>query len=752
MYTSLQDFIQKTSKSNLTSGWKLETLDAENARLVKTNSEFIIPELEIYINSGLNFTIRVWTLLLPETHSIYRSTFRSLHRITLQNLLNEIKEVKVCEGLKFPAPNLKQQTLPRSFNPDADSHEPRIIYRSETCSLLTQDTVCENCGNTQSVALKIEQRKCSNNLKPAKLKAPVSITSPDRLKLTLQGQRLQNKQLQEEMNHLKEKLVNESLPVSAADHKDFVDIFKAADTSTLPPFMKLFWEEQQKYVQTSQKGIRYHPAIIRKCLSLLAKSPAAYDELRYDEKKGTGFLILPSKRRLRDYKNYIRPERGFNHLVIKELKEKTKDFSEHERFMVLCFDEMKVEENLVWDKHNGELIGFVDLGDSNLHEATGTGDEIASHILVFLVRGVVNPIKFSLATFATKGATATQIFPLFWKAVSILELSVDLKVIAATADGASPNKTFFRMHKHMDGQDHTRDVVYRVRNIYSTEDRYIYFISDPPHLVKTARNCLSNSGAGRETRYMWNNGKYLLWSHITQLYYEDQDCGLKLLPKLKSDHINLTPFSVMNVSLAAQILSQSVSAALKHYGSPEAEATSKFCDMMDRFFDCVNGRYPKEHLEKRKPMLAPYSSVDDDRLRWLEEDFLQYFDSWKESIEARQGNYTTNAKSNMFISWQTYEGIRITCYSVTEAIKYLLQNGVSYVLPECFCQDPLENYYGTQRSLGRRKDNPTVYMCGYNDNTIRNLKSFPPIAGNVRGESNIEVDSKPLPCRISKRK
>ena len=114
------------------------------------------------------------------------------------------------------------------------------------------------------------------------------------------------------------------MTVSAADYKDNVDIFKAADTSTLPPFMKLFWEEQQKYVQTSQKGIRYHPAIIRKCLSLLAKSPAAYDELRYDEKKGTGFLILPSKRRLRDYKNYIRPERGFNHLVIKELKEKAK--------------------------------------------------------------------------------------------------------------------------------------------------------------------------------------------------------------------------------------------------------------------------------------------------------------------------------------------------------------------------------------------------------------------------------------------
>ena len=59
--------------------------------------------------------------------------------------------------------------------------------------------------------------------------------------------------------------------------------------------------------------------IIRYCLALCAKSSAAYDEIRYDEKSGTGFVILPSRRRLRDYKNYIRPQRGFNGEIINEL-------------------------------------------------------------------------------------------------------------------------------------------------------------------------------------------------------------------------------------------------------------------------------------------------------------------------------------------------------------------------------------------------------------------------------------------------
>ena len=40
-----------------------------------------------------------------------------------------------------------------------------------------------------------------------------------------------------------------------------------------------------------------------------------------------------------------------------------------------------------------------------------------------------------------------------------------------------------------------------------------------------------------------------------------------------------------------------------------------------------------------------------------------------------------------------------------------------------------------QRACGRRKDNPSLYDFGYNDNMIRNSKSFKPIVG-----TNCEVD------------
>ena len=264
--------------------------------------------------------------------------------------------------------------------------------------------------------------------------------------------------------------------------------------------MKFFWEEQQKYLNISCKtSIRYHPMIIRYCVALQAKSAAAYNEICYDEKTGTGFVVLLRQRRLRDYKNYVHPKQGFNHEIINELKNKIKDFSDIERFMVTLFDEMQIQENLEWSRHTGDLIGFVDLGDVNLNYSTlQETNAIASHVLVFILRSVVNRFKFSLANFATKNATAS-------------ETKCAIKVVAATCDGASANRKFFRMHfglTHDDELSADTDVVYRTIIFFSEDKRYIYFISDPPHLLKTARNCLNNSGSGKGTRFMWNGG---LW-------------------------------------------------------------------------------------------------------------------------------------------------------------------------------------------------------------------------------------------------
>ena len=54
---------------------------------------------------------------------------------------------------------------------------------------------------------------------------------------------------------------------------------------------------------------------------------------------------------------------------------------------------MKIQEDLVWDKHTGELIGFVDLGDTDSNQATLQDvKELATHVLVFLIKSIVNQL------------------------------------------------------------------------------------------------------------------------------------------------------------------------------------------------------------------------------------------------------------------------------------------------------------------------------------------------------------------------
>ena len=190
------------------------------------------------------------------------------------------------------------------------------------------------------------------------------------------------------------------------------------------------------------------------------------------------------------------------------------------------------------------------------------------------------------------------------------------------------------MHKALECKD-GKDVFYRAKNIHAKENRFIYFFCDVPHLINTARNCISNSGSGRATRFMWNNVFFSFFGVIFLICnHDDLESGLKLVNKLTSDHINLTPYSVMRVRLAAQVLSETVGDVLNHFGPPEAAGTAEFCLMIDKFFDCLNVRSTKEHVLKKKPNLRPYESPDDIRFEWLDT-FLQYFNRWKESIEAQ---------------------------------------------------------------------------------------------------------------------
>ena len=104
--------------------------------------------------------------------------------------------------------------------------------------------------------------------------------------------------------------------------------------------------------------------------------------------------------------------------------------------------------------------------------------------------------KFSLANIGTTGATSPQMFPLFWKAISICELNSP-KVVAVICDDASANLKLICMHFLMAKDNEMNpdtNVIYQPVNLFTSDKRFTCFVSDAPHLMKTALSCPYSSG------------------------------------------------------------------------------------------------------------------------------------------------------------------------------------------------------------------------------------------------------------------
>ena len=124
--------------------------------------------------------------------------------------------------------------------------------------------------------------------------------------------------------------------------------------------------------------------------------------------------------------------------------------------------------------------------------------QLATHMMVFMVRGICSSLKFPYVQFAVKSISGEVLHPVVWGCVEHLEM-LGLKVLAFVSDGASCNRKFYSMHAVESSMPH------KITNIYAEEDRPLFLISDVPHLLKTTRNSWANSYAHSRSRHLWVN-------------------------------------------------------------------------------------------------------------------------------------------------------------------------------------------------------------------------------------------------------
>ena len=139
------------------------------------------------------------------------------------------------------------------------------------------------------------------------------------------------------------------------------------------------------------KSMKWHPLFIKWCLYLRHLSGKSYELLQ-----SSGCVKLPSQSTLRDYTHFIPSGIGFSADVDKNLIDVAFLSNNLNKYIFLIMDEMHIKNDLVYDKHEASLIGFVNLGNTNNQllefEQALLSDEteppLASSMLVLMVRGL----------------------------------------------------------------------------------------------------------------------------------------------------------------------------------------------------------------------------------------------------------------------------------------------------------------------------------------------------------------------------
>ena len=118
-------------------------------------------------------------------------------------------------------------------------------------------------------------------------------------------------------------------------------------------FRQLFWQQQFEAASKSDAcQMRWHPMMVKWCLYLKLCSSSTYDALR-----SSGCLTLPMERTLRDYTHHFKDTVGFEAKLDEQLLSESdvNNLEDWQKHVVLIFDEMKIKEDLVYDKRTGEL-------------------------------------------------------------------------------------------------------------------------------------------------------------------------------------------------------------------------------------------------------------------------------------------------------------------------------------------------------------------------------------------------------------
>lgn len=448
----------------------------------------------------------------------------------------------------------------------------------------------------------------------------------------------------------------------------------------------------------STKGMKYEAQWVLECAVMCMKSPRLYEHIRKHK-----IMVLPSRTSLRCFLKKYRSGFGLSTKLLAAVKEKTKTMDPSQCHGGLLFDEMKLSENLSLAS-NGKIEGFVDLGEFTPEDQRML---TCDHGLVVMFQPFSGKWHQIVGVFAShSNVKADTLSKIILEAVVLCE-NAGLRVDFITCDGASWNRSMWRSFGVCGKKGKTV-----CRRQHPTDaERFIYFVSDFPHLLKCVRNCFV-----RKDFNLPEGCASVDHIDCARRCDDRHDTTLKAMPHVNQSVVRPNGFESMRVGIAFRLFSDEVLRGLFLYKNEiqsrhgDAAATSSFVDRMRRLIEAMTSRCSSGAL---RPRNIHHASI---------ESFLEYLDEWEEA-----------ATSEGYLSQSTAEGLRVTLSSTLHLLDYVVTKlDYHYLMTSRLCQDSIERLFGIVRQMSGCNDHPTPsqFLISVNTLSFQNLVKSP-THGNV---------------------
>ncbi|KAH7979749.1 hypothetical protein HPB49_010808 [Dermacentor silvarum] len=246
----------------------------------------------------------------------------------------------------------------------------------------------------------------------------------------------------------------------------------------------------------SAKAVRYNKEWLYDCLLLKIKSTSVYIFLHEND-----YLPLPNVRTLYTYMKNLKADFGFDSDLFAVLKEKLLACPERER-------------------------------------------RDADHVLVFLFRPFLAGWSQTVGTFCTSSAAPGSVIAKLLLQCIVHLYNSGAVVDAVTCDNSTSNRSALRSLGICGEMGNTKTSFEHPCG----PSRVVYSVIDPPHIFKCIRNNLLKVG-----KFLLPQGQEVYHSHYAALLeYEEEQAGLRAVPKLTKAHISPNAFQKMSVKLAVQ--------------------------------------------------------------------------------------------------------------------------------------------------------------------------------------------------------